>query len=181
MASNLRVLISNLGDGNWGPIYDDSDPPVLQAESPNLITNEQYKNVQYFPPGAAYTGSAEAQPPTAAQQIGSSVDTIGWGSKTNWMFQLKNVKTSGTHEMDVNIYGYRPTGVIELIKTVDKGDIGMGESFSYGGVGGEEVYGPFVAFKFEGVRATVVGTPQILCYVIGWNYGDVWDNQIDLT
>ena len=181
MASNLRALVSNLGDGNWTPIYNTATPPVLQDESPNLITNVEFENVQYFPPGAPYTGTAEAQPPTVAQQIGSSVNTIGWGSKTNWMFQVSNEQPSGSHEMDVNIYGYRPTGVIELITAIPKASIQAGETFSYGGVGGEEVYGPFVAFKFEGVRAGSSGTPKVLCYVIGWNYGDIWDNQIELT
>lgn len=178
MASNLRALVSNLGDGNWGPIYNDAG--VLQSTSPNLISETVNDNIKFFPSGGV-DGTGAPVPPTTAQQIGSSVDTIGWGSKTNWMFQLKNVKDSGTHEMDVAIYGYRPTGVIELIKLVPKADIQINETFSYGGVGGEEVYGPFVAFKFEGDRSSATGNPDILCYVIGWNYGDIWDNQIDLT
>ena len=180
MASNLRVLVSNLGDGNWTPIYS-GDPLTLQTTSPNLITEVANNHVKYFPPGGV-DGTGLPIPPTVEQQIGSSVNTIGWGSKTNWMFQLDNVEAGSTAKIDVNIYGYRPTGVIELIKAVPGASLTAGTNFSYGGAGDEEVYGPFVAFKFEADRGgTVVGNPKILCYVIGWNYGDIWDNQIELT
>jgi hypothetical protein len=177
MASNLRVLVSNLGDGNWTPIYNTATPPVAQDSSPNMVTEDAAHDVVFFPPG-----SSKGAVPTVSEQIGSSVDTIGWGSKTNWMFQLDNVESGSTAKIDISIYGYRPTGVVELIKAIPGGDLTAGTKYSYGGVGGEEVYGPFVAFKFEGDRlGTVVGSPKILCYVIGWNYGDISDNQIEIT
>jgi hypothetical protein len=97
------------------------------------------------------------------------------------MFQLENtVLSTGTAcSADVSIFGYRPTGVPELIKAVAATDLQNEEIYCWGGAGGEEVYGPFVAFKF--VMSNVTNSPQIQCHVIGWNYGDIWDNQPDLT
>ena len=124
MASNIRVLVSNLGDGNWTPIYDTSATPVAQDASPNMLTEDAAHDLVFFPPG-----TSKGDVPTIAQQIGSSVDLIGWGSKTNWMFQLHNtvLTTSTASSADVSIYGYRPTGVPELIKAIPKADLENGE------------------------------------------------------
>lgn len=175
MASNLRVLVSNLGDGNWTPVYT-GEPPVAQDSSPNMLTEDAAHDVVFFPPG-----SSKGTAPTVAQQIGASVDTIGWGSKTNWLFQLHNtvLTTGAAASADVSIFGYRPTGVPELIKAVPKADLENEEIYTWGGAGGEEVYGPFIAFKFELSNET--GSPKILCYVTGWNDGDICDNQIEIT
>ena len=168
MASNLRVLVSNLGDGNWSGDDSQLDWDVSIPSGDSTI---------YFPPGAT-----KGVVPTPSEQLGSSIDLIGWGAKTNWLFQLNNISASGTaKEGDISIYGYRPTGIPELIKTVPKADIGVGETYTYGGVDGEEVYGPFVAFKFQIDVASVTRNPSVLCYVVGWNYGDLCDSQITIT
>jgi hypothetical protein len=158
MAGNIRVLVSNLGDGNW------------TGDAINIHSGDV---TVFFPPS-----TNKGDPPTATQQLGGSVNTIGWGSKTNWLFQLDN--RGGTTDIgDVSIFGYRPTGVPELIKLVLKTEFPGGTVFTWGGAGGEEVYGPFVAFKF--VLSDISNAPSINCYIVGWNEGDVWDNQPDLT
>ena len=94
------------------------------------------------------------------------------------MFQLKNTANSG-NKGEVKIFGYRPTGVVELIKTVSDTEIDGGLEFTFGGVDGEEVYGPFVAFKF--FLRGITNSPVIECFVVGWNYGDIWETDLSLS
>jgi len=149
MASNLRVLVSNLGDGNWG----------VGASTANQLSAAN--GTLYFPPG---TTGAE---PTPAQRFGASVDYIGWSSKTNWMVQVEN--TSGTSPGSVQILGHRPSGVAEQLLPTTV--VAANSSVTVGGVGGEEIYGPFTHFSF--VITLNAGT--LNCYVTGWNYGDILD------
>ena len=158
MAANIRVLVSNLGDGNWN------------GDAINIHSGDE---TVFFPPS-----DVKGDPPTAAQQLGGSIDTLGWGSKSNWLFQLHNTATT-LAVGDVSIYGYRPTGIPELIHLAPKASFAGGSVYTWGGQGGEEVYGPFVAFKF--VLSNLTGAPIVNCYVVGWNYGDIWDNQPDLA
>tara|TARA_R110000822_G_scaffold48131_4_gene127122 strand:+ start:1842 stop:2300 length:459 start_codon:yes stop_codon:yes gene_type:complete len=149
MASNIRVLVSNLGDGNWG----------VGATTGNQLNNAN--GTLYFPPG---TGSAE---PTVAQRFGGSVDYIGWSSKTNWMVQAENVHAANGGR--VQVIGHRPSGVSEEL--VAGTVLGAGISLTSGGLGGEEIYGPFTHFSF--VISSNTGTLD--CYVTAWNYGDILD------
>lgn len=177
MASNIRVLVSNLGDGNWTSI---TTVPVTADEfQPNILTTDSVRC--FFPPGET---AAANNVPTAAEKdaapsakfcIGGNIDNVGWGSKTNWLFQLKNTATATTNSAEVKIYGYRPTGVAELIETVGATVMDGGMEYTYGGADGEEVYGPFVAFKF--FARSVTNAPVIECSVVGWNYGDVWETD----
>jgi len=149
MASNIRVLVSNLGDGNWG----------VGASTINQLNNANGR--LYFPPG---TAGAE---PTAAQRFGASVDYIGWSSKTNWMVQVENVHAGNAGT--VQIVGHRPSGVSEQLLAATA--IAAQTSVTVGGVGGEEIYGPFTHFTF--IITSNTGT--LNCYVTGWNYGDILD------
>jgi hypothetical protein len=150
MASNIRVLVSNLGDGNWGVGTDTANQ--LSAANGRL----------YFPPGD--TKSAE---PTPSQRFGGSVNYIGWSSKTNWMVQVENAHA--TNAGTVQIIGHRPSGVSEELFAATA--IAGGGSVTVGGIGGEEIYGPFTHFSF--VITSNTGT--LNCYVTGWNYGDILD------
>ncbi len=127
MASNIRVLVSNLGDGNWG----------VGADTANQLNNTNGR--LYFPPGTTKTDE-----PTLAQRFGASVDYIGWSSKTNWMVQVENVH--GANAGTVQIVGHRPSGVTEQLLAATA--IAAGASVTVGGVGGEEIYGPFTHFSF---------------------------------
>ena len=141
-----RVLVSNLGDGNWAA-------PANQMSGAN--------GTLYFPPG---TGGAE---PTAAQRCGGSMDYIGWSSKTNWMVQAEN-----THALNagaVQVIGHRPSGLAEQL--VPSTALTAGLSFTHGGIGGEEIYGPFTHFSF----VITSNTGILNCYVTAWNYGDILD------
>jgi len=142
-----RVLVSNLGDGNW-------PAPANQA-----TTNTRL----YFPPG---TGGAA---PTAAQRFGASMDYIGWSSKTNWMVQAENTSANnGT----VQIIGHRPSGVSEQLVAATVLATAPGTpSLTEGGIGGEEIYGPFTYFEF----VITSNTGSLNCYVTAWNYGDILD------
>ena len=141
-----RVLVSNLGDGNW-------TTPANQLSGAN--------GTLYFPPG---TGGAE---PTAAQRFGGSMDYIGWSSKTNWMVQVEN--THAGNAGTVQIIGHRPSGVTEELVAATA--LAAGISVTHGGVGGEEIYGSFTHFSF-----VISGNTGVLnCYVTAWNYGDILD------
>mgnify|MGYP003673942991 CR=1 FL=1 len=183
MASNIRALVSNLGDGNWTTIV--TDPATTDEFQPNKLTRSSTRC--FFPPGVTAaannvpTAPEKAAAPGVGFCIGGNVNTVGWGSKTNWLFQLKNTAAAGQQGI-VQIFGYRPTGVVELIREVAAADIDGGAEFTYGGVDGEEVYGPFVAFKFF-IKSFGGTAPVVECYVVGWNYGDVWevDPSISLT
>jgi hypothetical protein len=141
-----RVLVSNLGDGNW-------TAPANQLNNAN--------GTLYFPPG---TGGAE---PTAAQRFGASMDYIGWSSKTNWMVQVENTHAGNTGR--VQILGHRPSGVTEEL--FPQTAIAALGSTTVGGVGGEEIYGPFTHFSF----VITANTGILNCYVTAWNYGDILD------
>ena len=155
MADNhQRALFSNTGDGNW-----------TGASSQALATGAGAVS-RYFPPG---TNAGDV--PTATQQIGGSIDTIGWNSKTNWIVQASNATGGGS--ADVEIIGHRPTGVSEQL--VASTTIGAGVSLTEGGVGGEEIYGPFSYFEF---KVTNNASGRLSFFVIGWNYGNIWEVQV---
>ena len=162
MADNhQRALFSNTGDGNW-------TGPSAQANGTGGGPVSRY-----FPPGDS-PGTA----PTAAQQIGGSIDTIGWNSKTNWIVQAINA-TGANGSGKVEIIGHRPTGVSEQLVPVTT--LANGVSVTEGGVGGEEIYGPFSYFEF---KVTDNGTEannddgHLSFFVIGWNYGNIWEVQV---
>ena len=140
MASNLRVLVSNLGDGNWDT-------------GNSTTTNETLE----FPRGSV------ADPKL---RFGASIDFFGWGSKTNWLIQIAN---SGAGAGTVKVMGHRPSGVAEEV--IAATSIAAGLSLTKGGVGGEEIYGPFTHFTF--VSTGNSGTLNY--YVTAWNYGDILD------
>lgn len=162
MADNhQRALFSNTGDGNW-------TGPSAQANGTGAGPVSRY-----FPPG-----TSPGTPPTAAQQIGGSIDTIGWNSKTNWIVQAINA-TGANGSGKVEIIGHRPTGVSEQLVPVTT--LATGVSVTEGGVGGEEIYGPFSYFEF---KVTDNGTSangddgHLSFFVIGWNYGNIWEVQV---
>jgi len=145
-----RVLVSNLGDGNW-------PAPANQATTTGVGAVDRF-----FPPGTGITVE-----PTAAQRFGASMEYIGWSSKTNWMVQVENthVGNPGT----VEIFGHRPSGVREELVAATV--LAAGISVTHGGVGGEEIYGSFTHFEF----VISANTGILNCYVTAWNYGDILD------
>ena len=165
MASNIRALVSNLGDGNWGVAGTASaDDNLINA----AVTGATSKSI-YFPPGASKTvapvSGVDNMSPGA-----SSAGLIGWTSKTQWMVQLvvANLGTGGTPKVTVS--AVRPTGVEEEVLSVTATG-----SHSYGGFEDEAIVGPVAYFKFT--TDSTGGSADIRCYVIGWNYGDIWDSQ----
>ena len=156
MASNIRALVSNLGDGNWGVAGTASaDDNLINA----AVTGATSKSI-YFPPGASKTvapvSGVDNMSPGA-----SSAGLIGWTSKTQWMVQ-GTPKVTGS--------AVRPTGVEEEVLSVTATG-----SHSYGGFEDEAIVGPVAYFKFT--TDSTGGSADIRCYVIGWNYGDIWDSQ----
>ena len=158
MASNLRVVVSNLGDGNW----------VAPANKLDATDTDIY-----FPPGAAKgdvpTVTANGFAPSA-----NSTNLIGFTSKTQWMVQVNatNIGTGGTP--GISIYAVRPTGIEDLIVKFTA----TGQD-SYGGVTSATegpIEGPVSYFKFES-DATDNTDLDVDCYVIGWNYGDISDGS----
>jgi hypothetical protein len=161
MAANIRALVSNLGDGNWG-----TGP--LAASTDNQLDNAN-KTI-YFPPGAS-KGAAPV-PGDSNQSPGAlGSGLVGWTSKTQWMVQVQ-VTTLGTdgagNPVVIKVYAMRPTGVAEHILDINA----TGET-SYGGFGDETIQGPVSYFYFT--SASTHGTLNARCYVIGWNYGDICD------
>jgi len=157
MSSNhQRVLVSNLGDGNWG----DSTENNLDTAAQTSV---------YFPPGAA-----KGTQPTQAECFFGSIDYIGWNSKTNWMVQVDDAAGApyGWNGSRVSVYIGRPTGVEELVVAAAAAD------FTFGGIGDEEVYGPvtYIRFRVDTGAATPTG---LLCFVTAWNYGDINDDTAD--
>lgn len=141
-----RVLVSSRGEGNWSGTDN-----VLDAVASI-----------YFPPG---TGSLA---PTSSQDLTNNINFIGWETKSNWIAQAKII--AGTNAT-VAIYAARPSGVEELIQVATVLTSGGAESVTIGGVGDELVVGPVSYFRFE---CTVVnGGPDVECFVIGWNEGDI--------
>tara|TARA_R100000152_G_C6776965_1_gene206498 strand:- start:2032 stop:2463 length:432 start_codon:yes stop_codon:yes gene_type:complete len=140
MASNLRVLVSNLGDGNW-----------------NTGNGTSANTTKYFPIGSNTD---------ATKRFGGSIDYISWASKTNWLIQIDN---TGGGSGTIQVLGHRPSGVAEEL--VPATAIGAGGSLSQGGVGGEEIYGPFTHFSF----VSTSNSGMLMYYVTAWNYGDILD------
>lgn len=178
MASNhKRALMSQTGDGNWVGLDTQGTPVgfnVLDATGSGVdgAGDPDPAAFRYFPKGAnAIT------PPAAGQQIGGTyvasdmgADYIGWNSKTNWMIQVKNTHGSGTGRIQVS--GVRPNGVEEPLITIIS--LASGVSVTEGGVGGDEIYGPFSYFIFYATANA--GTLE--CFVSAWNFGNIWDNQV---
>ena len=158
--NHQRVLVSNLGDGNWG---DGTENNLNTAAGTSV----------YFPPGAA-----KGTQPTQAECFFGSMDYIGWNSKTNWMVQIDEgaagaaVPALGWNGSRVSVYVGRPTGAEELVVPTVAAD------FTFGGIGGEEVYGPitYIRFRVDTGAATPTG---LLCFVTAWNYGDINDDTAD--
>jgi hypothetical protein len=147
-----RVLVSNLGDGNW-------PAPANQRDGVAAPDNGQL----FFPPG-----SAKGLEPTAAQRFGASMDYIGWSSKTNWMVQVENTHANNG---SVQVIGHRPSGVTEQLAAVTVLATGGVPSLTVGGIGGEEIYGSFTHLEF----VISANTGILNCYVTAWNYGDILD------
>jgi hypothetical protein len=143
-----RVLVSNLGDGNWG-----------DGTENQITTNATV----YFPPG-----NAKGTQPTAAQCFNGSIDYVGWSAKTNWMVQVDGTYHGTPGTLTVSVC--RPTGVEEVVYNAAAAD------FTFGGIGGEEIYGPlsYIRFTLSGAG----GAGNMLCYVVAWNYGDIIDGTL---
>jgi hypothetical protein len=156
MASNLRVVVSNLGDANWvGPA--------------NNLDNSN--SVIYFPPGVDKS-TAPAITANGVAPAATSSGPIGFTSKTQWMVQVNasNLGSGGTP--GISVYAVRPTGIEDLVHKFTA----TGQD-SYGGVTSATegpIEGPVAYFKFES-DATDNTNLDVDCYVIGWNYGDISD------
>jgi hypothetical protein len=144
MASNIRVLVSNLGDGNWG----------AGADTSNVTTSNE---TIFFPRNSNASASF---------RFAGNEDYIGWASKTNWLIQVDN---RGGGNATIQVLGHRPSGVTEELVAATV--LGASVSLSQGGVGGEEIYGPFTHFSF--VASSNSGA--LHCFVTAWNYGDILD------
>ena len=92
MASNLRVLVSNLGDGNWGSGAGTEN--VLDRVNPSI----------YFPPAfnaagnqvkgtAPSAGVAELAP--GSLSVNGTWPLAGWSSKTHYIVQIKADAAAG--------------------------------------------------------------------------------------
>tara|TARA_R100000664_G_scaffold34098_1_gene53976 strand:+ start:2793 stop:3287 length:495 start_codon:yes stop_codon:yes gene_type:complete len=163
MASNIRALVSNSGDGNWG------------VNGTATATDNKLDNANtrvFFPPGAS-KGTPPAQGASHMSPAASSVDLVGFTSKTQWMVQVNatNLGTGGTPS--VTIHAMRPTGIEELVHTVTSTG-----SDSYGGFNDESIQGPVSYFRFTATASNTTNL-DVDCYVIGWNYGDISDGFAD--
>ena len=164
-----RVLVSNLGDGNWGVAGSASaNSNLMDAAAAATAT----KSI-YFPPALNADGTENkgVAPGPGSDNMSPASDLlglVGWTSKTQWMVQVNavNLGTGGTPNLVVSVV--RPTGIEETVLTVTS----TGED-SYGGFGDEAIVGPVSYFKFT--SDSTGGAPNIRCYVIGWNYGDISD------
>ena len=155
MASNIRVLVSNIGDGNWG----------IDAAGANTDNQLSGNSTIYFPPGINKTTE-----PTASERFGGSIDYIGWSSKSNWMVQVLN--SHGSNPGTIQVLGHRPSGVSEeVIAATVLAGAAVSVSVTQGGLGGEEIYGHFTHFTF----VATTNTGELDCYVTAWNYGDILD------
>jgi hypothetical protein len=163
MASNLRALVSNSGDGNWGV-----NGTATATDNKLVVATPRI----YFPPGAS-KGSPPAQGTSHMSPAASSVDLVGFTSKTQWMVQVNatNLGTGGT--VSVTVHAMRPTGIEELVLTVTSTG-----ADSYGGFDDESIQGPVAYFRFTATADTLTNL-DVDCYVIGWNYGDISDGFAD--
>lgn len=155
MASNLRVLVSNM-DGNWGH-WD------YNTDSLNNDNQATADGNYYFPPG---TGSAA---PTETQMFFAG-DYAAWTSKSNWLFQVDG--TFGGGRVDV-VVG-RPTGIEETVVTNITTNTTWGGCSSFDGTNNytEALVGPITYVKFVVGGAT---NPDLRFYIIAWNEGDIYD------
>tara|TARA_R100001594_G_scaffold78128_2_gene112664 strand:- start:1072 stop:1599 length:528 start_codon:yes stop_codon:yes gene_type:complete len=169
MASNLRVLVSNM-DGNWG--HWNYDTGALDTK--NLLRQALDGESAYFPPGGV-SGAGAPLPPDASQMFFSSVDYAGWNSKSNWIFQVAGTWDGATITVSVG----RPTGVEEVVATRITSDFTWGGCSSIDATTGansqiyENLVGPitYVRFALSGAG----GSTDLRCYVIAWNEGDIYD------
>jgi len=171
MASNLRVLVSNI-DGNWGHWdYSQASGPPTPTDGVLTTANVLSGNVSiYFPPGATNTAPTESQ-------MFFSTDYAGWTSKSNWMIQLRAVPGgTGFNSQTVNVYVGRPTGIEELIISRAGDDLTWGGGTSIDlGAGTpvdtyENIVGPVTYFRFQSSGA---GLTAVQCFVVAWNEGDI--------
>ena len=160
MSTHQRVLVSNLGDGNWGDGIENN----LNVAANNSI---------YFPPGNGGTAApVKGAEPTPAECFFGNIDYISWNTKTNWMIQVDDATGAGPafgwNGASIDVYVGRPSGVEELVIN------NAGADFTIGGVGGEEICGPisYIRFFVNVGSATPTG---LLCFVTAWNYGDIVD------
>ena len=176
MASNIRVLVSNLGDGDWGVVgTTDADANKIDFSKPGApaATGD---SVIYFPPVLNANGTqAKGTVPDPVVLAGISPAAaapngkwIGFTSKTQWMVQIAVASLGTAGAPSIVVSAVRPTGVEEVVLSTT-----VTGTFSYGGFDDEAIQGPIAYFKFES-NATG-GTVDARCYVIGWNYGDVSD------
>lgn len=164
LSNHHRVLVSNLGEGNWG----------VGSNTDNQITGNTESI--FFPIGtdkntAPVPGDNNAGPM-------SSFDLSGWGTKSNWIVQVnvtdKATPPSGT-AVAITVKAHRPTGVSEVVLEITGagGDLAGAAplSFTYGGHQSEKICGPVSFFEFS--SSGFSDTPVIDCFVIGWNEGDM--------
>lgn len=176
-----RVLVSNLGDGNWG----------IGSNGHNRIdTDAVNQRTVYFPPVVDASGTIQkhTEPsPSADSGPMARLDNVGWGSKSNWMVQVVfadlGTPPSGSGEIACRVEAVRPTGVAETVLEITGSHAGNdlngasdGISFTHGGFDSEAITGPVSYFRFginvDGSTA-YGGTFAIDCFVIGWNEGDL--------
>ena len=165
LSNHHRALVSNLGDGNWG----------ASGGEENKI-NSTNRTI-YFPPaldasGAQAKGTEPLPGADTMSPAGDALQFTAWTTKSNWIVQVNvaNLGTGGTPA--VNVYAMRPTGVKERVLNVTS----TGED-SYGGYASEKICGPVAYFEFE--SDSTGGSPDIDCYVIGWNEGDISNGLAD--
>ena len=176
-----RVLVSNLGDGNWG----------IGTNGHNRIdTDTSARRTIYFPPVVDASGLIDKYTePTPSADAGpmARLDNVGWGSKSNWMVQVVfadlGTPPSGAGDIACRVEAVRPTGVVETVLEITGSAVGNdlngaadGISFTHGGFDSEAISGPVAYFRFginvDGATA-YGGTFAIDCFVIGWNEGDL--------
>jgi hypothetical protein len=168
MASNLRVLVSNM-DGNWG--HWDNNTDALNTAN-NLTGNGSI----YFPPGSAKLNTQ----PTKEYMFFASEDYIGWNSKSNWMIQISGDWDGAKMAVSVG----RPTGIEDVILSDIDANFAWGGGSSGDMSGGsvtldaatvmfENIVGPVTYVKFT-VSSAGAGT-SLGCYVMAWNEGDIYD------
>ena len=189
MASNLRVLVSNLGDGNWGAgagtenVLNDTNssiyfPPAFDADGNQLKGTAPSANAAELAPGGL--------------DIDGSWPFAGWSSKTHYIVQVKVDRAShyGTGTADSNfaaasviVNAVRPTGVKEELmvstaSTAEKTFAGSGTNLvlteTYGAYSDQTIEGPIAYFEFLSNAGTTTDL-NVKCYVIAWNYGDISD------
>jgi hypothetical protein len=190
MASNLRVLVSNLGDGNWGSgagtenVLDNTNPAIYFPPAFDAAGNQ----VKGTAPSA---GGSELAP--GSSSVNGTWPFAGWSSKTHYIVQIKADAAAdyGTGAADgdfaaasVIVNAVRPTGVKEQLmvstsstaeKTFDLGGVSNTElTETYGAYGSETIEGPIAYFEFLSNAGTTTNL-DIKCYVIAWNYGDISD------